>query len=114
MTHPNVAHVSTADARSELTESKAKLEKEMRKPVKHFSYPHPALNPQWNEETLKITEEAGYATAVTTTGGAVRADARALAIPRTYIPRDESEFLFHIEKTLLLRTKAAEEAHPSA
>jgi len=79
MTHPNVAHVSTADARSELTESKAKLEKEMRKPVKHFSYPHPALNPQWNEETLKITEEAGYATAVTTTGGAVRADARALA-----------------------------------
>src|ERR1035437_7395127 len=112
MTHPNVARVSAADARSELTESKLKLEKELGEPVKHFSYPHPALNPQWNESTLKITEELGYATAVTTTCGAVRADARPLAIPRTYIPREESEFLWHIERTLVFRTGAAAETHP--
>jgi len=107
MTHPNLAQVSAADARSELSDSKLKLEKELRSPVKHFAYPHPALNPQWNETTLKITEELGYATAATTTVGAVRAGARALAIPRTYIPRDESEFLWHIERTLLLSTGAA-------
>jgi peptidoglycan/xylan/chitin deacetylase (PgdA/CDA1 family) len=107
MTHPNVAQVSADDARSELSDSKLKLEKELGEPVKHFSYPHPALNPQWNETTLKITEELGYATAVTTTGGAVRADARPLAIPRTYIPREESEFLWHIERTLLFRTGGA-------
>src|SRR5713226_6447254 len=69
MTHPNVAHISAADARNELADSKLKLEKELGKPVKHFSYPHPALNPQWNETTLKFTEELGYATAVTTTSG---------------------------------------------
>jgi peptidoglycan/xylan/chitin deacetylase (PgdA/CDA1 family) len=107
MTHPNVAHVSTHDAHSELTDSKLKLEQELGTPVKHFSYPHPALNPSWNESTLKITEELGYATAVTTTVGAVRSDARPLAIPRTYIPREESEFLWHLERTLLFRTGAA-------
>lgn len=107
MTHPNLAQVSADDARRELTDSKLKLEKELGSPVKHFSYPHPALNPQWNEATLKITEELGYATAVTTTVGAVRSDARALAIPRTYIPREESEFLWHLERTLLFRTGAA-------
>lgn len=105
MTHPNVAHVSAADARFELTESKLKLEKELGQPVKHFSYPHPALSPQWNEATLKITDELGYTTAVVTTSGAVRADTRVLAIPRTYIPRDECEFLFHMERTLLSHTK---------
>ncbi len=73
-----------------------------------------ALEPQWNEATLKITEELGYTAAVTTTSGAVQADARLLAIPRTYIPREESEFLWHIERTLLFRTGAAVENHPDA
>jgi peptidoglycan/xylan/chitin deacetylase (PgdA/CDA1 family) len=107
VTHPNIAHVSANDAHRELADSKIKLEKELGGPVKHFSYPHPALNPSWNESTLKITEELGYATAVTTTVGAVRSDARPLAIPRTYIPREESEFLWHLERTLLFRTGAA-------
>jgi len=114
MTHPNVAHVSADDARSELTDSKLQLEKELGRPVKHFAYPHPALNPCFNETTLKITEELGYATAVTTTGRAVRADACPLAIPRTYIPREESEFLWHIERTLLFHTRVVPESHPDA
>jgi len=114
MTHPNIAQVSADDARSELAESKLKLEKELGEPVEHFAYPHPALEPQWNEATLKITEELGYTAAVTTTSGAVQADAHPLAIPRTYIPREESEFLWHIERTLLFRTGAAVENHPDA
>ena len=108
MTHPNVAQIPADEARRELADSKLKLEKELRQPVKHFCYPHPALSPQWDENTLKITEELGYATAVTTTCSAVRADARPLAIPRTYIPRDESEFLWHLERTLLFRARKAE------
>ena len=114
MTHPNVVQISAAEARSELGTSKLKLEKELGEGVKHFCYPHPALNPQWNEATLKVTEELGYATAVTTTVGAVRAGARPLAIPRTYIPREESEFLWHVERTLLFRSVGAAEIHPGA
>ena len=112
MTHPNVAHLPATDVQRELSDSKLKLEKELGQPVKHFSYPHPALNPQWNEATLRITEELGYATAVTTTSGAVRSDAHPLAIPRTYIPREESEFLWHIERTLVFPARAAAENHP--
>src|SRR6202158_6045762 len=114
MTHPNVAHISAADARTELHDSKRKLEEELGERVKHFSYPHPALNPQWNESTLKISEELGYATAVTTTSGAVRADARPLAIPRTYIPREKSEFLWHLERTLVFGKGAAVRNHSAA
>jgi peptidoglycan/xylan/chitin deacetylase (PgdA/CDA1 family) len=106
MTHPNLAQILPAEARTELADSKLKLEKELVTQVKHFCYPHPALNPQWNETTLKFTYELGYTTAVTTTVSAVRADARPLAIPRTYIPRDESDFLWHLERSLLFRTGA--------
>jgi peptidoglycan/xylan/chitin deacetylase (PgdA/CDA1 family) len=114
MTHPNLAQVSATEARRELTDSKLRLEKELGEAVQHLAYPHPALNPQWNETTLKIAEELGYTTAVTTTSSAVRADTRPLAIPRTYIPREESEFLWHMERTLLFRTSAAAESHPDA
>src|SRR5260370_21216523 len=107
MTHPNVAHIAVEDGSNELNESKLKLEEELGERVKHFSYPHPALNPHWNETTLKITEELGYATAVTTTSRAVREDARPLAIPRTYMPREKSEFLCHLERTLVVGQGAA-------
>ncbi len=103
MTHPNVAHISLPDARLELSQSKALLERELAIPVQHFCYPHPALMPQWNEDTLRITAESGYTTAVTTGAGAVRSDTRPLAIPRTYIPRNEKDFLFHLERNLLWR-----------
>lgn len=105
MTHPNLAHVSTDDMRCELTDSKHKLEKELGETVRHFSYPNPALHPQWNETTLRVTQELGYSTAVTTTGGVVRADACPLALPRTYVPHQESEFLWNTERTLLFRPR---------
>src|SRR5260370_35469871 len=86
MTHPNVAHISAEDARNELNESKLKLEEELGERVKHFCYPHPALNPQWNDTTLKLTEELGYATAVTTTSGTVRRDALSQRVPDAHVP----------------------------
>jgi len=44
----------------------------------------------------------------------VRAGARPLAIPRTYIPREESEFRWHIERTFVFRSRAAAQNHPGA
>lgn len=113
MTHPNLAHVSADDARRELTDSKHKLEKELGETVRHFSYPHPALYPQWNETTLRIAEELGYSTAVTTTCGAVLAQAHPLALPRTYAARQESEFLWNTERTFLIRPRAAAKRQPA-
>jgi len=73
LSHPNVAQVSEGDTRCEILGSKKKIEEELGEPVKHFSYPHPALNPQWSQRTLGITREAGFKSAVLTTRGLARA-----------------------------------------
>ncbi len=106
MTHPNLAHVSAEEARVELADSKSKLENQLSDTVRHFSYPHPALNPQWNQTTLKLTMELGYATAVTTTCSAVWSASHPHVLPRTYVPREESEFLWNIERTFFLRPRS--------
>jgi len=101
MTHPNLAHIRTEDARSELDDSKRKMQNVLGQSIRHFSYPHPALNPNWNETTLRLTAELGYSTAVTTVCGAVRKGANPLTLPRTYVPRDELEFAWNVERTFL-------------
>jgi peptidoglycan/xylan/chitin deacetylase (PgdA/CDA1 family) len=94
MTHPNLAQISTDEARIELADSKRKLENELRQNVLHFSYPSPALNPIWNARTLGLTAEIGYSTAVTTMCSAVWRDTNALALPRnterTFLQRSRS------------------------
>jgi peptidoglycan/xylan/chitin deacetylase (PgdA/CDA1 family) len=102
LTHPNLAHVSEERiARSELIESKMRIEKEIGAPVKHFSYPHPALNPQWTRGTIQITREAGYQTAVTTTDGRVRVGDNSLLLPRLIVPRLPNEFQWALENAFL-------------
>lgn len=71
-THPNLAYVGESDARDELGASKTKLEQELKGIVAHFAYPGPALRPIWSAESLRMSREIGYETAVTTTSGAVR------------------------------------------
>ena len=98
VTHPNVAHVPQEAARSEFVESKRRIEEQLQEPVVHFSYPHPALNPQWTETTSTMLGEAGYATAITTTRGPVRAGANPLSLKRMHAPRPEDEFLWTLER----------------
>jgi peptidoglycan/xylan/chitin deacetylase (PgdA/CDA1 family) len=86
-THPNLAHVANGEtARAELFESKRQIEKELNAAPRHFSYPHPALNPQWTPQTVTLTQEAGYETAVTTTPGVVFPAENTLLLPRLMAP----------------------------
>lgn len=102
LTHPNVAHVAHCEAQqAELEESKSRMEQSLGEPVVHFSYPHPALNPQWNQQTLKITREAGYLTAVTTTKAPVVIGTDPLLLSRLNAPRPEYEFLWNLERAFL-------------
>jgi peptidoglycan/xylan/chitin deacetylase (PgdA/CDA1 family) len=102
VTHPNVAHVKRDDdLRNEVAESKRIIEQQVGNAVTHFSYPHPALTPQWNERTIAATREAGYSTAVTTTKGPVRKGANPLALKRINAPRAEHEFLLNLERAFL-------------
>jgi len=100
MTHPNTAYIKEEDAlRAEIYQSKRELESCLGECVGHFSYPHPSLEPQWNEKTLAMTREAGYATAVTTTPGPVRANSNPLLLPRINAGWIEDEFLWNLERT---------------
>jgi peptidoglycan/xylan/chitin deacetylase (PgdA/CDA1 family) len=69
MTHPNMAYLKADDAVRELTESKRRLERNLETPIRHFSYPCPALSPHWSAKTAEQTQIAGYETAVTTDNG---------------------------------------------
>ncbi len=101
LSHPNVAQVSTEEARSEIFGSKKKIEEELGEPVEHFSYPHPALNPQWSAQTKEITREAGFKSAVLTARGPVRAGDEPLGLRRINTPADLEQFKFNLQVTFL-------------
>lgn len=104
LSHPNLAHVSGNEARLEITSSKTRLEKEMSEPIEHFSYPHPALNPQWSRQTLEFTREAGFKSAVLTTCGPVRNGDEPLALKRIYASADLDQFTWNLQCTFLGRS----------
>jgi|SRR5208283_2347613 len=99
LSHPNVAQVSASEARSEIVESKKRLEEKMGEAIEHFSYPHPALSPCWSSQTLEITREAGYKSAVLTTPGQVRAGDEPLALKRVNTPSDLVQFTLNLQRT---------------
>lgn len=72
LTHPNMAYLNEEDALTEITGSKLRLESKLGQPIKHFSYPCPALSPHWSERTVAQCRDAGYETAVTTDSGLTR------------------------------------------
>ena len=103
LTHPNMAYVDEGAARTELVDSKRRLEQVLNAPVVHFSYPCPALSPHWTERTRKMSQEAGYQTAVTTVGGAVRRNSDALALHRVRPTKEPDGLRWSLECTFLGR-----------
>ena len=104
LSHPNLAHISKQEAQSEIAGCKKRIEQEIGEPIKHFSYPHPALNPQWTPQTLQITREVGFRSAVLTKCGPVRAGDEPLALKRTNAPNDLDEWIWNLQTTLLGRS----------
>ena len=103
LTHPNLAHVSTSEARSEIAGSKTAIEKSLGEPVQHFSYPHPALDPEWNAATVEITREIGFRSAVVTASGRVRPGDDPLELRRIYAAAEFDQWLWNLECTFLGR-----------
>ena len=101
LSHPNLAQLSASEARSEILGSKKRLEQEIGEAVVHFSYPHPALNPHWSQQTLEITREAGFQSAVLTTPGPVRRGDESLAMKRINTPADLDQFTWNLQACFL-------------
>jgi peptidoglycan/xylan/chitin deacetylase (PgdA/CDA1 family) len=98
LSHPNLAHVPLKEARSEIRGCKEELEKQVGEPIHHFSYPHPALSPQWSAETREVTRETGFQSAVLTTPGSVRPGDEPLALARIPVDEDCQSWLWQVER----------------
>ncbi len=101
LSHPNLAHVTEVEARAEIRGCKERLEEKLGEPIEHFSYPHPALNPQWNQQTLKITREAGFKSAMLTTPGSVQPGDDPLSLKRTAAGKDPGQLVWRLERAFL-------------
>lgn len=97
VTHPNLAHVDENIVFKELLESKLFIENELKTKITHFSYPVPILDPHWNKDTVRITEQVGYRTAVTCSPGIVRKGDNPLFLKRIAVPKDILEFRWSLE-----------------
>jgi len=101
VSHPNLAHVKDdANLRHELAESKRQLDAQLGAPVRHFSYPVPALKPHWTPRTVEVSRDAGYATAVTTNPGLVSRNDDPLSLHRVRPAYEMDEFKWVLESSL--------------
>jgi peptidoglycan/xylan/chitin deacetylase (PgdA/CDA1 family) len=104
VSHPNMAHVTIEQAKSEFVHSKRRMEQELSADVVHFAYPCPILTPHWSQETLEACREAGYKTAVTTNSGCVRGADNPLCLRRVPPSAEAFELRWNLESTFMGRS----------
>ncbi|MEX0779710.1 MAG: polysaccharide deacetylase family protein [Balneolales bacterium] len=76
--HPNLSTLSKADQKREIFEGKEVLETWTQKEVKTISYPHG----KYNQDTLKLTKEAGFDFAYTTQDHLANGEQSRYTLPR--------------------------------
>jgi peptidoglycan/xylan/chitin deacetylase (PgdA/CDA1 family) len=103
VSHPNLAHVVADELKTELVESKSRLEHELGVPVPHFAYPNPILTPHWTTRTVAAIRRAGYRTAVIATPGIVRREDDPLCLHRVASSRKLDAFRWNLECVFLGR-----------
>jgi len=101
LSHPNLAHVTQKQAEEEIVGSKTRLEEKVGGPVLHFSYPHPALNPHWSPQTVQITRDAGFRSAVLTTHGSVAPGDEPLRLMRIPAGEDVGLWIWQLERAFI-------------
>ncbi|MCL2745350.1 MAG: hypothetical protein FWE67_16020 [Planctomycetaceae bacterium] len=81
------------------------MEQEVGGKWERFSYPHPCLNPQWSEQSLALTKQVGFKTAVLTEAGVVTKASNSLLLRRVYIGNDDVEaFRWRLDNAFAGRT----------
>lgn len=84
MSHPRLAELAIDKQRYEIEESKKTLENILARPVIYFSYPFGGGG-DFNAETMKIAEQAGFKAACATTRGTVQKNSPLFALPRRIV-----------------------------
>ena len=99
--HGNMGHIPPEALEQEIAKANEILEQELGGKSEHFSYPHPCLNPQWSEQSLALTRQIGFKTAVLTDAGVVTNTSNPLLLQRVYIGNDDADtFRWRLENAL--------------
>jgi peptidoglycan/xylan/chitin deacetylase (PgdA/CDA1 family) len=86
LSHPRLTRLSAAACGEELLRSRERIEAETGVLTDLFCYPHGDLDP----EVRQAVGRAGYRVACATTPGAVGPTSDPLALPRTFVARDDT------------------------
>lgn len=81
VSHPNLAHLSESQQRTEIGQSKRKIEELIGRPIIGFSYPHGSLT----ELTPRLVADAGYNYACSSHNDVVWRRTDAFVLPRFWI-----------------------------
>jgi peptidoglycan/xylan/chitin deacetylase (PgdA/CDA1 family) len=84
MTHPNLATLTVEKQRYEIAESKKILENIIGTSITSFSYPFGGRG-DFNDETMKMAEQAGFNVACATIIGNVKNSSSLFAVPRRIV-----------------------------
>lgn len=79
--HPALGLQSYPVQQNEIVSCKSELEELLGKPVRSLAYPHG----HFNDDTIKITKEAGYVLACTTEEGTLTQHANPFSLPRVWV-----------------------------
>jgi peptidoglycan/xylan/chitin deacetylase (PgdA/CDA1 family) len=98
LTHPRLSQIPLSRAREEISASKKKLEDLFGVPVSHFSYPYG----DYNQEAVRLVQEAGFHTACTTDPGCVQIGGDPFRLNRLTVRKREfpSWVAFRVRKSL--------------
>ncbi len=84
VTHPILTRVGPVQAREEILRSKADLERELGRTIRHFAYPN-GLEGDFDAETESLVKTAGYASAYSAISGVNGPASDLFALNRKYI-----------------------------
>jgi len=88
ITHPRLTRIPAAQARSEIADSRRRLEDRFGVAIEHFCYPYG----KWSKSVRALVEDAGYRTAVTLDGGVNAVDTDPFALRRLSVGHPARNF----------------------
>jgi peptidoglycan/xylan/chitin deacetylase (PgdA/CDA1 family) len=108
VTHPILAAIDDDGARTEIVDSRQRLEALLQAPVSLFAYPNGKPETDYRQVHADMVREAGFSAAVTTAAGAAGAQSDAFQLPR-FTPWDQTALRFGMRmvRNLAVRERRA-------
>lgn len=97
LTHPNLPNAGLADAREEITASKAKLEARLCTPVTMFSYPNGGADRYMTPDVARLVREAGFEAATTSRNAFAGPESDLYALERIQVAERLEDLVFALE-----------------